>query len=395
LFLSEEKEMKITSIERFPIRLKPVKTGYREEDSLSAIARVDTVIIRVNTDRGVTGLGEAATIRSYFNQTMGSLIDWLESYEQVLIGEDPRQLVKAHQKMNIVSGEKAPGCHPARAAIDMALHDIIGKVYNCPVYEVLGGAYRTEFEMLTNLYEDTAEEKSKAAREYVQKGFRGLKVKVGDSMLMTGYSVENFEKEKAKLIAALEAVPSDIYIDADSNQAWGNAKIAVKMVEEVMHDKFYPNLSIEQPLHHLDIAGHSYLRRVLKVPIILDESVVSPEAMFQIARHEAADRIVLKINRVGGFVQARKVVNICEAVSIGISLDTMPFTKLGDTAMCHLGAIIRDPYPVDAEGHLWFEDTPFTGGIELRGGRAILPKAAGIGVELDEKKLKEVMIQHD
>jgi len=72
----------------------------------------------------------------------------------------------------------------------------------------------------------------------------------------------------------------------------------------------------------------------------------------QIAKNDAADRIVLKINCVGGFWNFRKVINICEAKSIGVSFDTMPFTMLGDTALCHLVATARDPYPVDAVGHL-------------------------------------------
>ncbi len=92
----------------------------------------------------------------------------------------------------------------------------------------------------------------------------------------------------------------------------------------------------------------------------------------------------------GGFTKARKVADICEAASIGVSLDTMPFTKLGDTAMCHLGATIRDPFPVDAEGHLWFEETPFVGGIELDGARARLPKEPGLGVEVDEGLLERL-----
>lgn len=122
----------------------------------------------------------------------------------------------------------------------MALHDIIGKVHGCPVYEVLGGVYRTAFEMLTNLYEDTPEEKAKACQEFVQKGFRGLKIKVGDILLTKGWSMQNLKKEKDKLIAALEAVPSDIYIDTDANQSWGNAKIALNIVEDLLRDKYYP-----------------------------------------------------------------------------------------------------------------------------------------------------------
>jgi len=226
----------------------------------------------------------------------------------------------------------------------------------------------------------------------VKKGFKGLKVKVGDSILISGLNAKNLKKEKEKLIATLETVPSDIYIDADSNQSWGNAKIAINIVEDILKEKFYPNLAIEQPLHHLDIAGHSYLRNMLKVPLIMDESVVSPEAMFQIASQDAADRIVLKINRVGGFWNARKIINICEAKAIGVSFDTMPFTMLGDTALCHLAATVRDPYPVDAEGHLWFESTPFTGGLVLKEGKAILSDKPGLGVEIDEKQFEDMVI---
>lgn len=315
----------------------------------------------------------------------------LESYEQLLVGEDPFNVVNAHCRMDLVTGADAPGCHSARAAIDMALYDIIGKAKNQPVYEVLGGAYRTEFEMLTNLYEESPEEKAEASQEYVKKGFRGLKIKVGDILLTKGWSMQNLSNEKAKLIAALEAVPPDIYIDADANQSWGNAKIAANIVEELLQNKYYPNLSLEQPLHYLDISGHSVLRRSIKVPIILDESVLSPQAMLQIAKNEAADRIVLKLNRVGGFWPARKVIDIAEAASIGISIDTMPFTKLGDTAICHLAATIKNPYPVDAEGHLWFQTNPFKKGIEIKNARARLPKEPGLGVQLDEQTLKSVI----
>jgi len=384
--------MKIKNIKIFPIRMKPVKAGYRPEDELSKLARIDTVIIRLDTDEGISGYGEAATIRSYFNQTMATMMHWLEAYTPELIGQDPMNVTQINRIIDLISGEKAPGCHPSRAAVEMALYDIIGKVHGCPVYEILGGAYRTSFEMLTNLYEDDPLEKAQTAQEFVKKGFRGLKVKIGDDVLLRGFDVKNFQKGKEKLIAALEAVPSDIYIDADANQSWSNAKMVVQIFEDVLHDKFYPNLSVEQPLHYLDISGHSYLRSALRIPVILDESVVSPEAMFQIAKADAADRIVLKINRVGGFSKACKVIDICEAASIGISLDTMPFTKLGDTAMCHLGATIRDPYPVDAEGHLWFESTPFSGGIEIRDGLVHVPNTPGLGVELDEAVLKELCI---
>lgn len=387
--------MKITALDILPIRLEPIKVGYRREDDLSTLARVDTVLIRLRTDTELVGLGEAATIRSYFNQSLGTLLDWLRAYREVLIGCDPLEVQTVHRKLDLVSGEKPPGTQPARAAIDMALIDLAGKAYGCPAYRLLGGAYRLEFELLTNLYEETVEAKVAAARAFVEQGFTGLKVKIGDSLLLSGYSVQNMRHETSLLRAVLEAVPEHVYVDADSNQGWGNAKYAVRLVEEVLSERFYPNLAIEQPLHHLDFSGHGYVRAAIPVPLILDESVTSPEAMLEIVKHGAADRIVLKMNRVGGFANARRIVAICEAAGIGVSIDTMPFTKLGDTAHAHLAATLRDPYPIDAEGHLWFADTPVVGGIELKGGRAHLSDAPGLGVELDEAKLEAVLLRHD
>lgn len=388
--------MKIRSIDKFPICLRPTKMGYRDKDKSSSVwaLGVPSIIIRVNTSDGISGLGEATSITWYLGETQEGMMRLLESYAQLLIGQDPLDVINAHRVMDRVkptSVAGSPGPHSARAAIDMALYDIIGKVQNRPVYEVLGGAYRTEFEMLANLFENTPEEKAKACKESVKKGFRGLKIKVGDLPLTKGWSIENFKKEKEKLIAALEAVPSDIYIDADANQGWRNAKLALNAVEEILQKKFYPNFSLEQPLYYLDISGHSFLRRSMRIPLILDESVLSPEAMIEIVKNEAADRIVVKLGRVGGFWLARKIINIAEAASLGVSLDTTPFTKLGDTALCHLAATIKDPYPVDAEGHQWFDMDPFEGGIEIRNARATLPRNPGLGIQLREGVLERMM----
>jgi L-Ala-D/L-Glu epimerase len=106
----------------------------------------------------------------------------------------------------------------------------------------------------------------------------------------------------------------------------------------------------------------------------------------------AADRIVLKLNRVGGFFPAQQIIAMCEAAGVGVSVDTNPYTMLGDTACCHIAALARTPYPVDCEGHVSFlslgKDDPFKGGITFRDGRAWLPDAPGLGVDVDWPKLE-------
>jgi L-alanine-DL-glutamate epimerase-like enolase superfamily enzyme len=281
-------------------------------------------------------------------------------------------------------GGGMPGGRGARSGVDMALYDLVGKAREVPVHALLGGAYRREFELLTNLYHKTPEEMAAASRYFVGQGFKGLKIKVGDVLLAKGWNRDNFEAELAKLKAALEVVPSDVYIDADANQGWRSAKWAVAVLQRF---SAYDNLSIEQPLPYADLDGAAFIRAHSKTPVILDESIWSPEALMQIVRMGACDRIVLKLNRLGGFLPSLQAITICEAAGIGVSVDTNPYTIVGDTACCHIAAVARTPYPVDCEGHVSFLDigkpNPFRGGITVSAGRAKLPDAPGLGVDVD------------
>lgn len=381
--------MRIESVDKFSLMI-PTQKGAWTEDEYVWPSKIPSVIIRMNTDKGVFGIGEGTSQLWYLGETLEHLIKLIELFEQKLIGEDPTNINRLHEIMNRTAAGGAPASRSAFLAIDMAAFDIIGKVQQRPVYDILGGAYRTEFELLTNLYHKSTESMAKACKKYVNKGFRGLKIKVGDELLNKGWSLQTFNEEVNKLLAALEATPNDIYIDADANQAWKSPKLTVNTVQRKLNE--FTNLSIEQPLQYFDISGHSYVRKSIDCPVILDESVLSPEMMIEIVKSEAADRIVLKLNRVGGFWPSRKIMDIAEATSIRISIDTNPFTKIGDTASCHLAATVKDPYPVDAEGHLSFleifDPDPIQGGIEIKEGRAILPDAPGLGIELDEEKLK-------
>jgi L-alanine-DL-glutamate epimerase-like enolase superfamily enzyme len=291
--------------------------------------------------------------------------------------------------MEQVVGGGMPGGRGARSAVDIALYDLVGKVCGMPVYKLLGGGYRTEFELLTNLYHKTPQAMVAACKEYVGRGFNGLKVKVGDVLLAEGWRRDHLESELAKLRAALEVVPRDVYIDADANQSWRSAKWTISVLERFAGRD---NLSIEQPLGYADLEGAAFVRAHARVPLILDESVWSPEAASQIVCMHACDRIVLKLNRLGGFLPAQQTIAICEAAGIGVSVDTNPYTIVGDSACCHIAATTRFPYPVDCEGHVSFlriaEPSPFKGGIRFDGGRAILPDAPGLGVDADWVELE-------
>jgi L-alanine-DL-glutamate epimerase-like enolase superfamily enzyme len=392
--------MKIVSIDFFPLSLSSpddAGTDARADDQsaftpemLAArrYAPPETAFVRIRADDGTEGYGDGATLPHYLGHGIGSMLDWLARFRSVLVGQNPLNIAGVHHRMEAVASIGVPGCRPAQAAVDMAIHDLAAKVYDCPVYELLGGAYRHELELQTQMHGHTVEQLLGVCNHYIGRGFTGLKLKIGARLRSEGYSKELLDTDAEKVVGVMKRLPHHVQVDVDSNQGIMNAKMAVAMFERVRRQAFHPNMAIEQPLHHLDLAGHALIRKMLPFPVVLDEAVTSPTAMIQIVRMESADRIVLKPNRVGGLWPARKIIDICEANGIGVSLDTMPFTLLGDTMLCHLAATIRDHFPLDAQGHTFFAATPFNGGITIRDGRAHLGHGPGFGVEVDPALLQ-------
>ena len=382
--------MKLAKVEAFRLYPKVIKEAWVEDEYVWP-SQPPSFLVKATAEDGRYGIGEVTSQTWYLGETAAQIESFVELYDGALRGQDPGNFVLAHRLMESQVGGGMPGGRGARSGVDMALYDLVGKARGVPVHALLGGAYRREFELLTNLYHKTPEAMAAASRDFVARGFKGLKIKVGDVLLAKGWDRTNFEAELAKLKAALEVVPSDVYIDADANQGWRSAKWTVAVLQRFAgHD----NLSIEQPLPYADLEGAAFVRAHAKAPVILDESVWSPEAMMQIVRMSAADRMVLKLNRLGGFLPALQAITICEAAGIGVSVDTNPYTIVGDTAVCHIAAVARTAYPVDCEGHVSFLDvgTPnlFRGGITFAGGRAKLPDAPGLGVDVDW----ELLAQH-
>lgn len=375
--------MKIAAIEALRLYPKAIKEAWTE-DQFVWPSRLPSYLVKVTAEDGSYGVGEATSQQWYLGETAEQIESCIGLYHTALRGQDAGNIAHCHRLMLGMYAGGMPGGRTARSGVDMALYDLLGKQLGLPVHALLGGAHRHEFSMLTNLYHKTPQAMAAGCEEFIARGFKGLKVKVGDVMLEHGFTRANLLAELDKLDAAVEVTPRDVYIDADANQGWESAGWTVDVLRRY-RDR--DNVSIEQPLPYDDLEGAAHVRAHAGVPVILDESIWSAQRMLYAARASACDRIVLKLNRVGGFFEALKVIAICEAGGIGVSVDTNPYTLIGDTACCHIAAVINSHYPVDCEGHQSFLDTgaePFvSGGIVIDGGIAHLPDAPGLGVDVD------------
>jgi L-alanine-DL-glutamate epimerase-like enolase superfamily enzyme len=388
-------KLKIEKIEKIPVIYHAVKTGWKQGDKQKYQAwpsEIPAVIVKIHANDGNVGIGEAVSQHWYYGSTTADMYKALSLYGEALVGEDPRNLLKVERLLEKTLAKGVPRVQPARDGLSVALYDLLGKHYDEPLYNLLGGAITDRFELQTNLYMRTPEEMAKEAKAYVQKGFAGLKVKCGLDVEEKGWSLEIAKGEVEKITAVLEAIPDTILIDADANQAWGDAGRTIRLVKGFGLDKF-PNLSLEQPGRLGDLEGARRIRDATGLPVILDEAVYSPEIFTEIIRMQAADRVVLKGARVGGYFVTRKMIGMAEAAAIGVSLES-GLGMIGDVAVCHLAATVDEPYPLEAETFTWVKENPVRkGGVVIEGGKALLGRGPGLGIELDDDVVERIRIK--
>lgn len=398
--------MRLTRLEIIPIRchqrgaggeVQPTPPPSSDERGparpLPPRKRVDGALVRLHTDEGWTGVGEAGVQTHYLGDTPAHITALLERWWPALRGQDPFRIAALHQTMKTPYG----GYKVAEAAVDEALYDIMGKVLGQPVHRLSGRSFHTKIRLFgtvgfTGLKVPPASELGggidaliEHARAYQRAGHFGLEVKMGHHPPPG----PDFEEHLQLLKAVLDMVPSDAPVVVDLNQRWD-----VTAVINVFGSEFrgVRNLAVEQPAHYLDFAGLARISRALDLPVIADESATSPEAVLLLARMEAAQGINLKVNRVGGIYPALRMIDIAETAGMQIHVDYTPLTKLGDTVNAHVAAQIMERRSHALDGYEWFEERPLASvGIAYDtsdGAWALLPDAPGLGVELTPELLE-------
>ena len=177
--------MKLAGIEAFRLYPRVIKEAWVEDEYVWP-SQPPSFLIKATAEDGTYGIGEVTSQTWYLGETAAQIAAAAELYDAALRGKDPGNFALAHQLMEAQVGGGMPGGRGARSGVDMALYDLVGKARGVPVHALLGGAYRKEFELLTNLYHKTPEAMAAASQDFVGRGFKGLKIKVGDVLLAKG-----------------------------------------------------------------------------------------------------------------------------------------------------------------------------------------------------------------
>jgi L-alanine-DL-glutamate epimerase-like enolase superfamily enzyme len=331
------------------------------------------VLVELETDDGITGLGEAPVVWAANAEATVALID---AVRPLVVGADPLGNDTLRRRLYAETGiaHLGQGASWALSGIDCALWDILGRVAGQPLHRLWGGEWRLRSPFYGDVPPGELDEMARNAREWVERGFRTLYLKVGFGA----------DVDVARVKAIREAVGDGPRIRVDANQAWspGAARTIIGRLAEF--DLEY----VEQPTPASNLDEMAALRKMVAVPILAHEASLTVEASLRTIAHQAADALQLDPRFDSGIAGARTAALVAEAAGLPVVTHTWGELGVATAAMLQLHAAHRN-FVLDNQTYYWnLEDDIIEGGLmQWHGCELEVPIGPGIGVELDRDRV--------
>ena len=295
--------MKITDVKIYPEDM-PLKVPF-----ITSKRRLDVIrdyVVEIHTDSGIVGYGACAPTPVITGDTVGSIIYAVEEYmKPLLLGREVTESLLPSIRDCMVNNTSP------KAAVDIALYDLLSKKDGKTIYEYMGGKGDFCLKNDITISLGSPEVMVKDTLNALNDGFDVLKVKLG--------TIPKEDKERIAAVASV--VGKEIPIRLDANQAW-DAKDAVELCEFALKTGMNVEL-VEQPVHHRDIDGLEYVTKNTSVDILADESAVSYYDVCEILKRGAADMINIKLMKCGGLYEAERIHSISSEYGVECMLGCM------------------------------------------------------------------------
>lgn len=366
--------MKIVEIEASIVRAEVIKPYISALDK-RGMTEVRCVVLRMTTDTGLVGLGEADPHPGFTSESPASVIQVLRQViGPAVLGMDPTNLVALNERMDAA----ATGVPFAKAPIDIAAHDLSGQALGVPVYQLLGGQVRDRVPMIWAIGGGTVEENVQEALVKVEEGYRTLHVKLG---------AQSPDEDVARVRAIRQAVGDSVFIMADVNQGW-DLSTAIRTIRRL--EEF--NLSIiEQPVPAWDTDSMAKIQAAVVAPISADEALGSTHQAIELIRRDAARAFSLKTGKCGGLFRTRQIAAIIEAAGLPCFINSMIELGISVATSLHLAASVPN---LIGHGHALMsnlrmkEDILVDNSFQYDGRSIIVPQnCPGLGIKIDNEKL--------
>ncbi len=354
--------MKITKIDFGMLRV-PLKTPFKT--ALRSVEQVEDVVVMVRTDDGHVGYGSAPATAVITGDTHGSIVDAIRHYiAPRLIGQDIANLNRITHLVQAAMEKNSS----AKAAVEIAVHDLWGQLYGAPLYKLLGGGDPVITTDIT-ISVDTIDKMVADSISAVERGFDSLKIKVGKDI--------GVDIERTKAIHA--AVEGRALLRLDANQGW-SAKQAVYALQ-TLEDAGVKLELVEQPVKAYDLEGLRYVTERVHTPVMADESVFGPMEVIELIRMRAADIVNIKLMKTGGISNAVRIADIAGLHGIDCMIGCMLESSIGVAAAVHLAVAKSDVITkVDLDGPSLCQFDPVEGGVIFNESEISITDAPGLGI---------------
>lgn len=323
----------------------------------------DSLIVRIDTDAGVTGWGEMAPLGAFYDPSFAAAARaGFAELAPIVLQADPSETGRMRRLMDLhLKG------HPyIKSAIDMACWDVRAKRAGLPLAEALGGRYGESVDLYRSISQMSPERMAERARKYRDEGYRRLQVKVGLDP----------DEDVARIEAVREAIGPDIVLFADANGGWSTHQ-ARRFLRATRHLDYY----MEQPCFSYE--ENLALRPDCDRPLVLDESIDSLRALLRANEDRLVDGITIKIARVGGVTPAAQIRDVAVELGLAVTVEDTGGAEIDTAAMIHLSLSTPAEYRLHTvDFHNWVT-TPNGKGIPpTRDGVMTIGPAAGLGIEV-------------
>lgn len=336
------------------------------------IASADNVLVRVELAGGHVGWGEAASAHSMTGETVESMMAAIRHMAPSLTGLDGADIAAVSRRMDRLMYYN----QSAKSAVEMALHDALGKALGKPVCELLGGRRRSRVPVLWLLGTGSIEGDVAEALAKKAAGFVAYKVKVG-----VGDPLEDARRTR-EVCAALG---KGLLISADANQGYDleQALAYVRAVEGSGLDFF------EQPIAGHDIDGMAQIAAATSLPIGFDEGLHSREDLLAHHQRKAARGCSLKTIKLGGLRGVQRAAELCEQLGMKVNLACkVAESGIAAASLMHIAAAVPQVDWGVSISNQYLADDLVRATVKVVDGHAEVPAGAGLGVDVDEAKVR-------
>ncbi|BBQ83550.1 MULTISPECIES: muconate/chloromuconate family cycloisomerase [Enterobacteriaceae] len=363
------------TIESLTCWLVDIPTVRPHKLSMATMGCQTLTLVRMQCAEGVVGWGEATTIGglSYGAESPEAIRSAMETYlAPLLCGQRFSGVASLAEKMNA----SVKGNTFAKSALETAFLDAQGKLLGLPVSALLGGALCERLPVLWTLASgDTGKDIEEGKRLLAEGRHDTFKLKIGARSLKT---------DIAHALAIKAALGDAVSVRVDVNQAWDftTAVNGMRQLQDGGIDL------VEQPIPLWDRAGLIALSQRFTLPVLADEAVATGHDGYALASGGFTGAYALKIAKAGGPAQALKLAHIAQAAGVALYGGTMLEGTLGTVASLHAWSTVNLQWGTEMFGPLLLKDDVVTQPLSFSDGQVTLPQGPGLGVEIDEEKLR-------